>query len=59
MDSPERASDSEPASEGVAEDASKEVCASLEEGASAGGPLNADQAVSKAPSIEATVGLPL
>ena len=42
--------------EGSAQDASKEACASLEDGAQTEGPPNADQAVSEAPSIETTVG---
>ena len=48
MDSPEQASDALSALEGVAQDASEEACASLEDGASAGGPPNANQAVSEA-----------
>ena len=42
MDSPERAIDALLALEGVAQDASKEAYASLEDGAPAGGPPNVD-----------------
>ena len=59
VDSPKRASDVVSALEGAAQDTSKEACASLEDGAPIGGPPNADQAVSEAPSIETNVSPPL
>ena len=59
MDSPERALDALPTLEGATQDASKEACASLEDGAPTGGPPNADQAVSEAPATERTIGPPL
>ena len=59
MDSPERASNALPTLEGVAQDTSREDCASLEDGAQVGGPPNADQVVSEASSAETTVGSPL
>ena len=56
MDSPERASDALPALEGATQDASRETCASLEDGASVGRPSNANQVVSEAPSTKIVVG---
>ena len=54
-DSPERASNALPALEGTAQDASREAYASLEDRALAGGPPNAYQVVSEAPSTETIV----
>ena len=54
----ERASDALPASEGATQDASKEACASLEDGILARGPPSADKVVGKAPSIETIIGTP-
>ena len=59
VESPERASDSLLTLEGAGQDASKEACASLEDGAPTRGPLNADQAISEAPSAEITVSSPM
>ena len=42
--------------EGAAQDASKEACASLEDGALAGEPLNSNQVVSDAPSAKRIIG---
>ena len=42
VDSPERAFDASPTLEGVAQDAAKDACASLEDGALAEGLPNAD-----------------
>ena len=56
VDSPERASGALPALEGATQDASRETCASLEDGASVEGPSNANQVVSEAPSIKIVVG---
>ena len=55
MGSPERASNSLSTLEGAAQDASKEACASLEDGALVGGPPNADQVVREAPYVETIV----
>ena len=52
VDSPKQAFDSLPVLEGAAQDASKEACASLENGAPTEGPPNADQVVREAPSVE-------
>ena len=59
VDSPKRASDSLPVLEGAAQDASKEACASLENGAPIEGPHNADQVIHEAPSAETAIGPPL
>ena len=59
VDSLERAFNTLPEFEGVAQDASKEACASLEDGAPARGPPKADQAVSEASATETTISLPL
>ena len=59
MDSLERASDALPTLEGAAQDASREACASLEDGALARGPPKDDQAVSEAFAAETTICLPL
>ena len=48
-----------PALECATQDASKEACASLEDGVPAGGPPNVDEVISEAPSTETTVGPPL
>ena len=45
--------------EGAAQDSSREAYVSLEDGALAGGPPNAYQVVSEAPSTETIVGSPL
>ena len=58
-DSLEQASNALSALEGATQDASKEAYASLEDGALAGGPPNAYQVVSEAPSTETIVGSPL
>ena len=50
MDSLERASDALPALEGVAQDASQEACALMEDGILTEGPRNADRVVWEAPS---------
>ena len=50
MDSPKRAFDALPALEGASYDASKEACASLEDGVSVRGPSNVDGVVGEAPS---------
>ena len=59
MDSPRRASDALSTLEGASQDAAKKAYASLEDGASAGGLPNIDQAVREAPTIERTIGSPL
>ena len=56
MDSPERASDALSTLEGATQDASRETCASLEDGAPTGGPPNANQVVREAPSAKTVVG---
>ena len=55
MDSPERPSNSLPTLKAAAQDACKEACASLKDGAPIGGPPNIDQVVSEAPSVETTI----
>ena len=59
MDSPKRAPDAMLSLKGATQEAFKEACASLENRALAGGPPNADQAVSEAPATEITVDAPL
>ena len=59
VDSLERASEALPALACATQDASKEACASLEDGVPTGGPPNVDQVISEAPSTETTVGPPL
>ena len=59
LESPERASDALLALGGTAQDASKEACASLEDGIPVGGPPSTDKVVGEAPSIETVVSLPL
>ena len=59
LDSLERASSILPVLEGSAQDAFKEFCASLEDGAPAGGPPKVDQDVIEAPYSETTVSPPL
>ena len=58
-DSPERAFDALSALKGAAQDAFREACASLENGAPVGGPLKVGQLVSEAPFVETIVGSPL
>ena len=55
-DSLERASSAFSTLEGATKDASREACASLEDGNLAGGPPSADKVVGQAPSAETTVG---
>ena len=55
MDSPGRAFDALPMLEGTGQDASKEACALLEDGAQTGGPPNADQVISEAPTTKTTI----
>ena len=60
LDSPEQASDAQLDLEGSAQAASREACASFEDGALVGGLLHADQVVSEASFVETAVGpLPL
>ena len=59
LDSPERASDALPTLEATAQDASREACASLEDGILAGGPPNVDKVVGEAPFVETAIGPPL
>ena len=56
MDSQERSSDALPALEGASQDASREACASQEDKVPSGGLPNADQVVSKALTVETTIG---
>ena len=58
-DSLERASSAFSTLEGATKDASREACASLEDGNLVGGPPSADKVVGQAPSAETTVGSPL
>ena len=55
MDSLERAFDAFPTLEGVAQDASKEACAPLEERIPTGGPPSTSNVMGETPSIETTV----
>ena len=59
VNSPKRASNVLPALEGATQDASREACASLEDGAPAGGLPNVDRAVSEAPTTKTTISPPL
>ena len=59
VDSPKRAPDALPALERAAQDASREACASLEEGAPTRGPSNVDQAVSETFAVETTISPPM
>ena len=59
LDSPERTLDALMALEGASQDTSKAACASLEDGAPAEGPPNADQAISESLAAETTIGPPL
>ena len=59
VDSPERAPDALLTLKGVAQDTSREACTSLEDGALARGPPNADQAVSEALAVKTTISLSL
>ena len=56
LDSPERASDAFPTLEATAQDASREACASLQDGILAGGPPNANKVVGEAPFVETVIG---
>ena len=59
MDSLERALDALPVFEGAAQDASREACASLEDGDTTRRVPNANQVVSEAPVVETTLRPPL
>ena len=59
VNSPKRASNVLPALEGATQDASREACASLEDGAPAEGLPNIDRAVSEAPTTKTTISPPL
>ena len=54
--SPKKAFDALPALEGAAQDASKEACASLEDGTPAERPPSADKVVGEAPSAKIVIG---
>ena len=55
LDSLERVFDAFPTLEGVAQDASREACASFKDGIPTGGPLSPDKVLGEAPSAETVV----